>query len=68
MLKEGVTQDLVDALPIARDQALLIQVDKVALDLLIALIVIAHVALGATFQMVIDLAACCVFKRVTKGL
>ena len=34
MLEDSVAEDLVDGLPVARDQALLVEVDKVAFDLL----------------------------------
>lgn len=60
VLEERIAQDLVDALPIARDQALLVQVDKVALDLLIGLLCLVLVAFAA--QMVPDLVTVRLFQ------
>ena len=34
VLEEGITEDLIDTLPVARNQALFVKVNKVALDLL----------------------------------
>ena len=38
MLKEAITKDLVNDLPVPRDETLLVEIDEVALDYFIALL------------------------------
>ena len=67
MLEEGIAQDLVHTLPIARNQTLLVQVDKVALDLLIGLGLSVPVV-DATHQIVPDLVPLDLLERIAEGL
>ena len=68
MLKHSVTEVLVDVLPLWCAKALLVQVVKIALNLNVALIVVALVAYSTTFHDLIALAACCVFQRAAESL
>jgi len=66
VLEEGIAEDLVDALPIARDEALLVEVDEVALDLLAG---IGLSCVGDTVhQVVADLIALHLLQGIAKGL
>ena len=67
MLKEGIAQDLVHTFPIAGNQALLVQVDKIALDLLIVLGLSVPVV-DAAHKIVPYLVPLNLLKRVAKSL
>ena len=67
MLEESITQNLVHTLPIASDQALLVQVDKVALHLLIVLGLCVPI-IDATHKIVSDLVPLNLFERVAECL
>ena len=65
MLEESVSQDFVNLFPVARNQALLVQVDEVALDLL----VVGLDAYVASFhQIVSDLVSVDLLERVAESL
>lgn len=63
MLEYSVTQNLVDHLPVARNQALLVKVDEVALDLL-GIGFLGH----STGQIIANLIALHLFERVAECL
>ena len=66
MLEECVTENLVDALPIARNQALLVEIDKVALHLLIRVGGLLRVFFAN--QIIANLVALDLLERVAEGL
>ena len=57
-----------DFLPIARVKALLVQIVKTALNLLVSLIFIAWIAYGTAFHVRIVLVTCCIKKRAAESL
>ena len=67
MLEEGIAEDLVHTLPIARNQALLVQVDKVALHLLTVLGLCVPVV-DTAHEIVPNLVSLDLLERVAESL
>ena len=67
MLKKRISQNLVNLFPVAGDQALLVQVDKIAFDLFSARLVLVLVD-TAILEIVSDLVAVDLLQGVAKGL
>ncbi len=63
VLKESISQDFVDLFPVACDQALLVQIDEVALNLLLIVIHLATV-----LEVVSDLVAMDLLEGVAESL
>ena len=66
MLEEGITEDLIDTLPVARNQALFVKVNKVALDLLARSL--SRICRNTINQVITDLIALNLLERVAEGL
>ena len=66
VLEEGITEDLIDTLPVARNQALFVKVNKVALDLLARSL--SWICRNTINQVITDLIALNLLERVAEGL
>ena len=66
VLEEGITEDLIDTLPVARNQALFVKVNKVALDLLARSL--SRICRNTINQVITDLIALNLLEGVAEGL
>ena len=66
VLEEGITEDLIDTLPVARNQALFVKVNKVALDLLARSL--SWICRNTINQVITDLIALNLLEGVAEGL
>ena len=69
MLEDGVAEHSIYGLPVSRDQTLFVQVDEIALDLLVIVFINrCLVLLASRSQIVTNLATLHLLERVAKRL
>ena len=69
MLEDGVAEHSIDSLPVSCDQTLFVQVDEIALDLLVIVFINrCLVLLASRSQIVTNLATLHLLERVAKRL